>query len=53
VIRIEYQISQPDVSRYCLRPNTGDTLMQAGFGLGGLLVIISLVLLAWGFWPRK
>ena len=53
VIQIEYQISQPDVSRYYLRPNNGDTLMPAGFGLGGLLVIVSLALLAWGFWPRK
>ena len=53
VIQIEYQISQPDVNRYYLRPNNGDTLMQAGFGLGGLLVIVSLALLAWGLWPRK
>ena len=53
VIQIEYQISQPDVSRYYLRPNNADTLMPAGFGLGGVLVIVSLALLAWGFWPRK
>jgi hypothetical protein len=53
VIQIEYQINQPDVSRYYLRPNDADTLMPAGFGLGGLLVIVSLALLAWGFWPRK
>lgn len=53
MIRIEYQRSQPDLSRYYLRPNNGDTLMRVGFGLGGLLVIVSLALLAWGFWPRK
>ena len=53
MIQIEYQRSQPDLSRYYLRPNSGDTLMQVGFGLGGLLVVVSLALLAWGFWPRK
>jgi hypothetical protein len=53
VIRIEYQISQPDVSRYYLRPNDADTLMRIGFGLGGLLVIVSVAVLVWGFWPRK
>lgn len=53
MIRIEYQISQPDVSRYYLRPNTGDTLMRLGFGLGGLLVIASLALLGYSFMPRE
>ncbi len=53
MIRIEYQRSQPDVSRYYLRPNNGDTLMRVGFGLGGLLVIVSVGLVVWGFWPRK
>ncbi len=51
MIQIEYQINQPDVSRYYLRPNTGDTLMRVGFGLGGVLVIVSLVLLGYGFMP--
>ena len=53
MIRIEYQISQPDVSRYYLRPNDADVVMRVGFGLGGLLVIVSIALLVWGFWPRK
>jgi hypothetical protein len=53
MIRIEYQRSQPDVNRYYLRPNNADTLMPVGFGLGGLLVIVSIALVVWGFWPRK
>ena len=53
MIRIEYQRSQPHLSRYYLRPNNGDTLMRAGFGLGGLLVVVSVALLVWGLWPRK
>ena len=53
MIRIEYQISQPDVSRYYLRPNDADVVMRVGFGLGGSLVIVSVALLVWGFLPRK
>jgi hypothetical protein len=53
MIRIEYQRSQPDLSRYYLRPNNADTLMRVGIGLGGLLVIVSLALLMWGFLPWK
>jgi len=53
MLRIEYQISQPDVSRYYLRPNSGDTLMRVGFGLGGLLVIVSVVLVVYSLAPRK
>lgn len=53
MLRIEYQVSQPDVSRYYLRPNNGDTLMRVGFGLGGLLVIVSAVLVVYSLAPRK
>jgi hypothetical protein len=53
MIRIEYQISQPDVSRYYQRPNNGDTLMRVGFGLGGVLVIISIGLVVYSFAPKK
>jgi hypothetical protein len=53
MLRIEYQISQPDVSRYYLRPNSGDTLMRVGFGLGGLLVIVSVVLVVYSLAPKK
>lgn len=53
MIQIEYQINQPDVSRYYLRPNNGDTVMQIGFGLGGVLVIASLALLGYSFIPRE
>ncbi len=49
IIQIEYQRSQPDVSRYYLRPNSGDTLLRVGFGLGGLLIIVSGFLLVRGF----
>lgn len=52
-VRIEYQRSQPDASRYYLRPNNADVLMRVGFGLGGLLAIVSVALLVWGFLPRK
>lgn len=53
IIQIEYQRSQPDVSRYYLRPNSGDTLLRVGFGLGGLLVIVSIALVVYSVAPRK
>jgi hypothetical protein len=53
MIQIEYQRSQPDVSRYYLRPNSADTLMRVGFGLGGLLVIVSVALVVYSFAPQK
>lgn len=53
LIQVQFQISHPGLNRYYPRPQNEQLPMWGGFGLGGLLVIVSVVLLAYSLVPKS
>jgi len=52
LIQVQFQASHPGLNRYFPRPQNEQLLMWGGFGLGGLLVIVSVILLAYSLIPK-
>ncbi len=52
-MQIQYLVSQPDRSRAYPPAETTDRYAVMGFGLAALLIIVSIVLIVWRFWPVK
>ena len=52
-MQVQYLVSQPDRSRIYPPAQTTERYAVMGFGLAALLIIVSIVLIVWKFWPRR
>lgn len=52
-MQIQYLVSQPDRSRFYPPADTTERYAVMGFGMGALLLIVSIVSFVWGFLPKK
>jgi hypothetical protein len=52
-LQIQYLVSQPDVSRVYPPAQTTERYAVMGFGMAVLLIIVSVVLIVWRFWPQR
>jgi tetratricopeptide (TPR) repeat protein len=52
-LQIQYLVSQPDRSRVYPPAQTTERYAVMGFGMAVLLIIVSVVLIAWRFWPQR